>query len=497
MEITLVFPHQLYHDHPAIRAGRAVLMIEEPLFFLQFPFHKKKLLLHRASMKRYQAQLETRGFTVFYIEAKSEYAETGSLIQWIRVNGYRVIYHCDPTDYLLTRRLQRYTRRAELKLITLESPNFLTSVAELHEYFGTGRRFFMADFYKFQRKRLGVLINHNSPVGGKWSFDEENRKKIPNNLVIPALQPIAESSDLRESIAYIEREFASNYGELNGFDFPIDHDGALQLLHDFLQQRFPLFGIYQDAIVKNQHYLFHSVLSSSINSGLLSPHEVLKATVEYAQANDVPINSVEGFIRQLIGWREYVRAVYLLKGVEERTRNYFGFSRPLPAGLWNATTYIDPVDSVVNRLLEKSYSHHIERLMIMGNFMLLSEIDPDEVYRWFMTLYIDAYDWVMVPNVYGMSQFADGGMMSTKPYISSSNYLLKMSDFKKGEWSVIWDALFWRFVVVHSEVFEKNQRLSFLLRTWAAMDIKKKNGHLAVAEHYLNSMDNSRSTRLF
>lgn len=239
------------------------------------------------------------------------------------------------------------------------------------------------------------------------------------------------------------------------------------------------------------------MLSSSINSGLLSPHEVLKSTLEYAQANDIPLNSLEGFIRQLIGWREYVRAVYLLKGVEERTKNYFGFSRPLPAGFWNATTYIDPVDSVVGRLLKKSYSHHIERLMIMGNFMLLLEIDPDEVYRWFMTMYIDAYDWVMVPNVYGMSQFADGGMMSTKPYISSSNYLFKMSDFKKGQWSVTWDALFWRFVVVHADVFENNQRMSFLMRTWAAMDIKKKNGHLAVAGQYLDSLDNYQSGRLF
>lgn len=245
MEITLVFPHQLYHDHPAISPGRPVMIVEEPLFFLQFPFHKKKLLLHRASMKRYQAQLEARGFRVFYIEAKSGYAETGSLIEWVRENGYRVIYHCDPTDYLLTRRLQRYTRRAELKLVSLESPNFLTSVAELHEYFGTARRFFMADFYKFQRKRLGVLVSHKSPVGGKWSFDEDNRKKIPNNVVIPALKPGAVSSDLREAITYIEREFASNYGDLEAFDFPIDRDGALQLLNEFLQHRFTRFGIYQ------------------------------------------------------------------------------------------------------------------------------------------------------------------------------------------------------------------------------------------------------------
>jgi len=497
MEIALVFPHQLYEHHPAIVGGRPVILLEEPLYFLQFPYHKKKLLLHRASMKQYQATLELSGSTVFYIEAKSPVAATETLCNWLAEQGYKKVFYCDPTDYLLSRRLQRYSLRAGLELFSIESPNFLTSVAELHQYFGNGRRFFMADFYKFQRKRLQVLMQENTPMGGKWSYDEDNRKKIPKNVSIPSFDVYNDPTILQESIDYVVREFPSNYGNIEDFEFPVDHRGARKLLDDFLHQRFELFGIYQDAIVNKEDFLFHSVLSSSLNSGLLSPLDVLNAVLSYAGKHSIPINSVEGFIRQLIGWREYIRAVYILRGVQERTTNYFGFQRTLPASFWTGTTGIDPVDSVITRLLNSAYSHHIERLMIMGNFMLLSELNPDQVYEWFMTLYIDAYDWVMVPNVYGMSQFADGGLMSTKPYISGSNYLLKMSDFKKGSWSVTWDALFWRFMIVHSRVFESNQRLSFLLRTWQQMDESKRNAHLDHAELYLKSLDRNDTGRLF
>lgn len=497
MEISLVFPNQLYDDHPAIQPGRPVVMVEDPLFFLQFSFHKKKLLLHRASMKRYQQKLESRSIKVFYIDAKKAEACTESLIAWLKSQGFTRIILCDPTDYLLSRRLHRYSTRSGIEIITLESPNFLTSVAEIQAYFGSGRRFLMADFYKFQRKRLQVMVDGNTPVGGKWSFDEDNRKKLPKGLPVPAFKVYNDHPILMEAVQYIEQEFPSNPGSIGEFEFPIDHEGALCVLQDFLHQRFVLFGIYQDAIVNSGRFLFHSVLSSSLNIGLLSPWEVVKAVLEFAGKNQIPLNSLEGFIRQLIGWREYIRAVYILKGVQERTTNYFGFNRPVTAGFWNATTGIAPVDSVISRLLQSGYSHHIERLMIIGNFMLLCEFDPDEVYKWFMSLYIDAYDWVMVPNVYGMSQFADGGIMSTKPYISSSNYVLKMSDFKKGAWSVTWDALFWRFMMVHSSVFEKNQRLSFLLQTFRSMDANKRDAHLQHAEDYLKSLDGHTELRFF
>jgi deoxyribodipyrimidine photolyase-related protein len=225
-----------------------------------------------------------------------------------------------------------------------------------------------------------------------------------------------------------------------------------------------------------------------MNVGLVSPKFIIEEALSYASNHEVPLNSLEGFIRQILGWREFIRAVYELKGNEERTKNHWGFKRKIPASFWNGSTGIEPIDSAIKKVLETGYAHHIERLMVLGNFMLLCEFDPDEVYRWFMELFIDAYDWVMVPNVYGMSQFADGGLMATKPYISGSNYLMKMSDYKKGEWQPVWDGLFWRFMHVHRDFFLKNPRLGMLVRTFDKMPEEKQQLHLNNANQFLDSL---------
>ena len=215
---------------------------------------------------------------------------------------------------------------------------------------------------------------------------------------------------------------------------------------------------------------------------------MIDRAIEYAEKANIPVNSLEGFVRQILGWREYIRAVYEAKGVEERTRNYWQHTRKIPISFWAGKTGIAPVDDAIRGLLNTGYNHHIERLMILGNFMLLCEFDPDEVYRWFMTMYIDSYDWVMVPNVYGMSQYADGGLMSTKPYISGSNYILKMSNYQKGEWSEIWDGLFWRFIHKHYESFSKNPRMSMMAVQVAKMDSTKLNEHLKKANDFLEKI---------
>jgi deoxyribodipyrimidine photolyase-related protein len=225
-----------------------------------------------------------------------------------------------------------------------------------------------------------------------------------------------------------------------------------------------------------------------LNVGLITPQLIVDETLKFAAENKIPLNSLEGFVRQIIGWREFIRAVYELKGTEERTRNFWGFKRKIPPSFWNGTTGIEPVDTTIKKVLQTGYCHHIERLMVLGNFMLLCEFDPDEVYRWFMEMFIDAYDWVMVPNVYGMTQFADGGLMATKPYISGSNYLMKMSDFKKGPWQEVWDGLFWRFMHVHRDFFLQNPRLGMLVKSFDKMPEQKQKMHLINAENYLLSL---------
>ena len=246
--------------------------------------------------------------------------------------------------------------------------------------------------------------------------------------------------------------------------------------------------MYEDAIVKGENILNHSVLTPMMNTGLLTPQFVLDEALKFGKENGVPLNSLEGFIRQIMGWREFIRGVYEAVGSKERTTNFWGFERKIPASFYDGTTGIPPVDDTIKMLLKTGYNHHIERLMVLGNFMVLCEFHPDEVYRWFMEMYIDSYDWVMVTNVYGMSQFADGGLMATKPYISGSNYLMKMSDYKKGDWQKTWDGLFWRFMHVHRDFFLKNPRLGMLVRTFDKMSDEKRNTHIENGERFLTKL---------
>jgi len=349
---------------------------------------------------------------------------------------------------------------------------------------------FQTDFYKHQRQSRNILLETDKkPAGGKWTFDDENRLKYPKGKIPPKVDFPTPNRFNEEAVAYTQKYFADNYGDLNAdFLYPTTFVESKKWLQDFFKTRFSAFGAYEDAIVLNQNILHHSVLTPMLNTGLITPQYIIDETVRYARDHEIPLNSLEGFIRQIIGWREFIRAVYDLKGREERTKNYWGFTRKIPASFWKGTTGIEPIDSTIKKVLETGYCHHIERLMVLGNFMLLCEFDPDEVYRWFMELFIDAYDWVMVPNVYGMSQFADGGLMSTKPYISGSNYLMKMSDYKKGNWQPIWDGLFWRFMYTHRDFFLGNPRLGMLVKSFDKMPEIKQKAHLEVAEQFLRSL---------
>jgi deoxyribodipyrimidine photolyase-related protein len=485
---TLVFPHQLFRHNPALMPGSPVFLVEEQLFFRQYRFHKQKIRFHRASMKFYEAFLLEAGFEVVYIESGDPLSDVRTLIASLESDGYDRFRVCDVVDDWLAGRIRGSITAAAIE--DFESPAFLNDRNEVREYFGRRKRYFQTDFYTLQRKKLGILLNPDfTPVGGKWSFDAENRKRYPKGKTPPKVDfPASDALD-SEACDYVSRHFADNYGELSeSFRYPATFDAAESWFTCFLETRFAEFGGYEDAIVAREHILNHSLLSPLLNSGLLTPAEVVGRTVEFAALNDVPLNSVEGFIRQIIGWREFIRGVYETAGRKERTNNHWGFKRKIPKSFWTGTTGIEPIDTVVRKTLETGYCHHIERLMVLGNFMLLCEFDPDEVYLWFMEMFIDAYDWVMVPNVYGMSQFADGGLFATKPYISGSNYLGKMTDFPKGDWQEVWDALFWRFMDVHRAFFLRNPRLSMLVRTFDKMPPEKRLGLIEKAERYLSTL---------
>lgn len=484
--ITILFPHQLFMDNPAISGSDEIYLVEEFLFFNQYSFHKQKIAFHRAAMKCYRNYLEGKGISVIYIDAQDKRADVRVLIESLKGLAAQVHY-IDPVDDWLSQRMNEAFNRSKLESKQYHSPLFLNRIEDIKEFFTSDKNyFFQTEFYIAQRKKRNILTDKGgSPLGGKWSFDHENRKKYPKDKKPPHIDFPVPDKYWKEAEEYVDRNFSKNPGLLNRIYFPTDFPSAEKWLDQFLETRFAEFGDYEDAMVEGESILNHSVLTPMLNTGLLTPGRVLEKALKYASEQNIPLNSVEGFVRQILGWREFIRGVYCFAGRKERTRNFWKFKRKLPASFYNGNTGITPVDDVIRKVLKTGYCHHIERLMVLGNFMLLCEFDPDEVYRWFMELFIDAYDWVMVPNVYGMSQFADGGILATKPYISGSNYLRKMGNYPKGPWQTIWDGLFWRFMQVHRDFFSQNPRLSMLLGTFDKMDSDKRVKHLKVAEDYL------------
>lgn len=465
-------------------------MAEEFLFFRQYSFHKQKLAFHRASMKYYESFLKSRNFTVEYIESAREHTDIRKLIPEIKKKGFDEIHFVDPVDDWLGRRLARAAEEERIRLVEYDSPMFLKTKKEINHYFKGKSKFRQTDFYIRQRKKLGILLEPDGkPIGGKWTYDSENRLRYPRKKVPPRLDFPDQNKFYKDAKIYVAKNFGKNYGELSArIHYPSTFEETAKWFDRFLEGRFREFGVYQDAIVSGESFLHHSVVSPMLNVGLITPKEIMEKVIDAAKEYQISLNSVEGFIRQILGWREFLRGIYQTKGSIQRTSNYWGFTRKIPDSFWRGSTGIDPLDIVIKRTLETGYCHHIERLMVLGNFMLLCEFDPDEVYRWFMELFVDAYDWVMVPNVYGMSQFADGGLMASKPYISSSNYLMKMSDFKKEKWQHIWDALFWRFMHIHRDFFLQNPRMGMLIRTFDRMAPEKRQRHLNTAEEFLERL---------
>lgn len=491
-EIQIIFPHQLFKTSDVLDKVDAVYLVEEYLFFSQYKFHKQKIAFHRASMKAYADYLENKEKPVTYIDAIDKFSDIRELLPYLKSEGVETIHVIDPTDNYLERRIKE--RSESLEVIWYNNPLFINTKDDLKSFFKpTKKKFFQTSFYKSERKRLDLLmVGDKEPEGGSWTYDGDNRKKYPKDKTPPSIHFPDKSDYYQEAESYVEDNFSENYGDLNDFiTYPIDFNSAEAWLQQFFDYRLHEFGPYEDAIVKEEHFLNHSLLSPLINVGLLNPSDVVEKAITYANDNDVPINSTEGFVRQIIGWREFIRGVYEAKGVEERTKNFWNFNRKIPKSFYDGTTGITPVDDVIKKVNKTAYAHHIERLMILGNFMVLCEFDPDEVYKWFMELFIDAYDWVMVPNVYGMSLFADGGLMSTKPYISSSNYIKKMSNYGKADWENTWDGLFWTFMEKHRDFFASNPRLGMLLGNLDRMDKEKSEGHFNAAENFLKQLDDA------
>ena len=489
MDISIIFPNQIFENSKLLDESSKIFLIEEYLFFNQFNFHKQKILFHRMTMKSYEKFLKKKKLDVVYIDSTENISDIREFIRNLdkKIKSIKIY---DPVDNWLSRRINDSCEEKNIKIENYNNPLFINNNEDLETFFRSDKKkFFQTSFYKKQRVKLDIMMIGDKPEGGKWTYDDQNREKYPKNKIPPEIDYPIKDDNYNEALNYLNNNYKNNYGLIDDENiYPYNFQLAKKWLDDFFITRFYEFGPYEDAVVKEKSILNHSVLSPLLNTGLINPKELIKRTINYHYENKIPINSTEGFIRQIIGWREFIRGVYVCKGTEERNKNFWNFSRKIPSSFYSATTGIDPVDDTINKINKSGYANHIERLMIIGNFMLLCEFDPNEVYRWFMELFIDSYDWVMVPNVYGMSQFGDGGLMSTKPYISGSSYILKMSNYKRGDWCMIWDSLFWNFIDKQREFFLTNPRMRMLVSSFDRMDIEKKEKLINTANKFISNL---------
>ena len=485
MEATLVFPHQLFYPNPSLSKKRKIFLIEDPLFLSdsRYPavFHKQKIMLHFLSMRSFKEKLNAIGYNASIIN-KNSLPSPKYYDSFLKENSISTVHYLELHDFILSKRLLSSLNRLSINKYIYDTPGFLNGKDEINNYFTNKKKYFFTSFYQEQRKKLNILIDKDSkPLGGKWTFDKENRKKLPKKVQVPKVHNNNYENNLFESIKNeVHNNYPDNYGNLELFNYPINHDQAKQSFKNFLENRFSNFGAYEDAISTDYRFIFHSIISPSLNIGLITPNEIIDMTLDFIEESNIPLNSTEGFLRQIIGWREFTRGIYESNGSFQRTRNFWNFEKKIPSSFYDGSTGIKPVDDTIKNIINYAYCHHIERLMVIGNIMCLLRYDPDEVYRWFMELFIDAYDWVMVPNIYGMSLHSDGGLMTTKPYISGSNYILKMSNYKKDSWCEIWDALYWDFIDKERVFFKKNPRMSMMVNLYDKKntDVKKKYQHI-------------------
>ena len=436
----VLLPNQLF---PGPDQGSIV--IEHPKFFSQYRYHKQKLVLHRASIDAYTDEHDLEHISIDE-RWQQPFEEADKVLMY------------DPVDHRLREQFRTLASKHDTELVFEETPQFLATQAFNTQYFEE-HEYRQISYYQQMRQRFDVLVTDDGkPVGGKWSFDPENREKLPDD-VEPPEKPSYESEYIEEAKEWVQNRFPDNPGSIKKFDWPVTREQAFDQLDDFLDNRLEQFGPYQDAFDPSIDTGFHSLLSPALNLGLITPQEVIDRTLEAHEEHEYPLQSLEGFLRQIMGWREFVRALYELEP-EMREASFWDHDRSLDESFYTSETGIEPVDQAIHRVMDRAYTHHIERLMVLGNIMLLCEIDPDGVYDWFMELFIDAYEWVMLPNIYGMSQYAWPDMM-TKPYISSSNYITKMSHYS-GDWETEWDSLYWRFIQMNKDTIEDIPRMAVM-----------------------------------
>ena len=476
--LTLVLGDQLSFGLPSLEAldpaTDAVLLAEVAAETDYVPHHPQKIALIFSAMRHFAEALRQRGFRVHYVSLEdpgNSGSLPGELQRWSERLAAREVHVTECGEW----RLEQALKSSGLPIHWHADTRFLCRRDEFAAWAAGKRQLRMEFFYRQMRQRSGLLMNGDgTPVGGAWNFDADNRQALPAGFIAPSPRQFAHDAITREVLELVSRRFAHHYGSLEAFDYPVTHAEAEALWQHFVEQALPAFGDYQDAMATGQPFLFHARISAALNIGLLDLRR-LCADVEAAYwAGRVPLNAAEGFIRQLIGWREYVRGIYWLHMPEYATRNAFGNTRALPEFYWTGQTRMKCMSQAIGQTLEYAYAHHIQRLMVTGNFALLAGIAPQQVCDWYLAVYLDAFDWVELPNTLGMVMHADGGYLGSKPYCASGQYIKRMSDYCRGcaykvtestgEQACPFNALYWHFLMRHRDRLGGNQRLAMVYR---------------------------------
>lgn len=489
--LRLILGDQLSHSISSLeghdKVSDTVLMCEVIDEANYVKHHKKKIAFLFSAMRHFANELVELGFTVCYIKL-DDTTNTGSFFGEVKrhqQNGsYRKIVVTQPSEYRVLVDCQSWQDKLGCAVEIRPDDRFLSSPEDFSNWASGRKQIRMEYFYRIMRQKHNILMAGNQPVGGKWNYDSENRQKPNVGLTIPAPFRSSIDSITQQVITLVSDRFANHFGDVLPFQFAVTRDEALNALKQFIEYRLFYFGDYQDAMIEGEPWMYHSHLSFYLNCGLLLPMECVRAAEQAYYDGNAPLNSVEGFIRQIVGWREYVRGIYWLKMPAYKAENFFEAKRNLPDFYWTANTKMNCLSQCVTETKENAYAHHIQRLMVLGNFALLTGIDPVEVNEWFLIVYADAYEWVELPNVTGMILFADGGYLASKPYAAGGSYINKMSNFckncaynvaqKNGENACPFNYLYWSFLAQNRDKLSNNYRLTMMYKALDRMSDDKK-----------------------
>lgn len=483
-----------------------VLMAEVKSEATYVKHHKKKIAFVFSAMRHFAHSLSQQDITLNYIKYDDS-NNKGSLFEEVKAlvqnNDFSEIVLCKPAEYRLFEEVQGWQEKLGISVNICPDNRFIASENDFVQWAENRKQLRMEYFYRDMRKRTLLLMENGKPIGDKWNYDADNREKLPKDMQPPSPTKFAPNAVTQEVIELVSEQFSDHFGDINDFHYAVTREDALVVLDEFIQQRLPNFGQFQDAMVQDEAWMYHSHISFYLNVGLLMPMEVMEAAELAYKEGKAPINSVEGFIRQILGWREYVRGFYWYQMPNYSKQNYLQAKQDLPEFFWTADTKMNCVSQCVKQTKEHAYAHHIQRLMVLGNFALLAGLDPEQVNQWYLIVYADAYEWVELPNVSGMVLFADGGELASKPYAASGSYIHKQSNYcshceynvkeKTGPQACPFNYLYWGFINKHKSKFEKNPRMAMIYRTMAKMDQTKLGYMLDDSDTFLLALANNES----